>query len=195
MRDVPFYPLLSVQPKSVPMGMKAEMVRSRTGEESASPSMTYVTNLESNKKGMHKSKSGNWSSWQKGLAPLSSALKTVRASLSPRPVTPSPKNLFAVQRNDDWDYEIDEEPSMDSSAVSTVESLNVGSNALPKSPQEAISEQEESGRRGLKELLAQKRAEKSRRKREEELKRNIKYVAVVDPAKVKYDVKPDGNWI
>jgi hypothetical protein len=55
--------------------------------------------------------------------------------------------------------------------------------------------QEETEGWGLKELLAEKRAERSRRKRGEEIKRTIKYVAVVDPAKVKYDLKSDGVWI
>jgi hypothetical protein len=172
--------------------------------------ITYVTNLEGRrvKVERNKNRSQTWSSpWPKrslsfAKTPLLSAMKSVRASLSPRssvrgqkkehkPKTPRSAPLPGRRRSSTWGF-----ADRDREDLATVGKRRKESGSSTKG--------QENGQPipgwGLKELLAEKREEKMRKKRGEEIKKMIKYVAVVDPSTINYDLKPDditfkGDWI
>ena len=197
----PFYPFSPLLPP-----MRAPSSRSVTSLSTTSvvkspptvditespPNMVYITNLEQK----HKRDRHGVTAWHKSLTPLTSALKTVKASLTPRSAS-----SLSRQRSVEWESEEDHEEWCPCSKTKqgrplTGDSLRKDSLPLTSEHVDELNmPQEETEGWGLKELLAEKRAERSRRKRGEEIKRTIKYVAVVDPAKVKYDLKSDGVWI
>jgi hypothetical protein len=199
----PFYPFSPLPPMIAPNMRSATSLSTSPSfikspptpeiTESSPSSMIYVTDLEHKHQRGRSGTSSSSSGWHR---PLTSALKNVRASLMSRSSTP-----LVRQGSDEWESEEDR----DNSNVfarnrgwkwSTEDNLRYDELPISMGAMgSANTQQEETGRWGLKELLAEKRAERSRKRRGEEIKRNIKYVAVVDPAKVKYDVKPDSFWI
>jgi hypothetical protein len=108
-----------------------------------------------------------------------------------RPKTPRSAPLLGRQRSSTWGF-----AGRDCEGLATVGKERKESGSSPKG--------QENGQLipgwGLKELLAEKREEKMRKKRGEEIKKTIKYVAVVDPSTINYDLKSDdmkfkGDWI